>query len=795
MKLKTLLVLALAVSLFVSVWLFTARRGSFEIQTHPAHYDVRILRDEWGVPHIFGKTDAEVAYGLAYAHAEDDFATMQGVLLASRGKLASVFGKDAAPNDYMVQLLRIGEVVETGYPKLSADTRALCEAYAAGMNRYAALHPEQAHAELYPVRGQDLVAGFVHKVPLFFGIDKALKKILEPTLPPTSANNSPKGVHIKHSEHALKNSPLEGGQGGVAHSTNESNNHPRSQEHPPTLFKEGITGIFAMNKDAHDIPSSRGVPLHSQNDFDNEVTSSNSPQKYFDFSRQLKGSNTFSIGPRRTADKSTWLAINSHQPWDGPVAWYEVHLHSEQGWNMVGGLFPGAPIVLHGHNPQLGWAHTVNLPDLLDVYQLEINPQNALQYRFDDAWRELEVREAPIAVKLFGPIKWTFKREVLWSVHGPVMRGPNGTFALRFAGFGEVRHIEQWYRMNKARNLDEWLSAMRMNALPMFNTGYADSAGNIFYLYNGRIPQRPSGYDWQHEVPGNTSATLWQEYLPFEQLPRVLNPASGFVQNCNSTPFQTTTGSDNPSADDLAVNLGIETHMTNRGLRALELFSADSSITAEEFLDYKYDLAYSKQSKLALLIRQVLAEAPPRDSLMLAAWEILRAWDLRTNPDNVHAALPLLAFRTFVDDYGKAIPTAALSDSLQRATRVLMQHHGALAVEWQKVNRMRRGALDLGLGGGPDILHAVYGKPDGKGHLLGHTGDSYVLLVNWDHAGKVRSQSIHVYGSATANTTSKHYADQAPDFAQRKLKPVWIEEEEIRAHLEKEYRPGEELRE
>lgn len=715
------LLAALGAILFIGVWYFNARPTAQNIAGGETRYDVRLLRDEWGVPHIFGKTDADVAYGLAYAHAEDDFETMQGVLLAARGKLASVYGKDAAPNDYMVQLLRIWEVVEAGYPNLAADTRALCEAYAAGMNQYAALHPEQAHAELYPVRGQDLVAGFVHKVPLFFGIDKALKKILEPPALSASANNS----------------PIEEGQRGVAHLNNAA-------------------------------------------------------QKYFDFSNQLKGSNTFSIAPPRTADHSTWLAINSHQPWDGPVAWYEVHLHSEQGWNMVGGLFPGAPIVLHGHNPELGWAHTVNAPDLLDVYELEINPQNDRQYRFDGEWRELEVREAPIEVKLLGPIKWTFKREVLWSIHGPAMRGPRGTFALRFAGFGEVRHIEQWYRMNKARNFDEWMSAMRMNALPMFNTGYADSAGNIFYLYNGRIPQRAPGYDWKNEVPGNTSATLWQDYLPFEQLPHVKNPASGFVQNCNSTPFQTTNGNENPQPENFAASLGIETYMTNRALRALELFGSDSSITAEEFYEYKYDMAYSRESKLAQLIQQVLDHAPPRDSLMLAAWEILRAWDLRTNPENTRAALPVLAFRTFVDDYDETIPTATLLDSLQRATHVLIKNYGTLEVEWQKVNRLHRGEVDLGLGGGPDILHAVYGNPDGNGHLLGHTGDSYVLLVNWDKAGKVHSQSIHVYGSATANKTSKHYADQAPLFVERKLKPVWLEEEEIRKQLEREYRPGEE---
>ncbi len=710
MKTKTSLLLVLALAAIGALWWFTPRPIPPAAQMSRPPYDVRILRDEWGVPHVFGKTDADVAYGLAYAHAEDDFETLQGVLLAARGKLASVYGKDAAPNDYMVHLLRIWDVVEAGYSQLSPETRALCEAYAAGMNYYAALHPEHAHRELYPVTGKDLVAGFVHKVPLFFGIDKTLIKLLEPdtqrtTLPP-----------------------------------------------PATSVK-----------------------------------------RYFDLTSQPIGSNTFSISPRRTADRSTWLAVNSHQPWEGPVAWYEVHLHSDEGWNMVGGILPGAPIVLHGHNRELGWAHTVNTPDLVDVYELEINPQNLKQYRFDGEWRDLEVREAAIEVKLLGPIKWTFKREVMWSVHGPVIVGPRGTFALRFAGFGEVRHIEQWYRMNKARDFEEWMAAMRLNALPMFNTGYADSAGNIFYLYNGRIPLRASGYDWQYLVPGNTSATLWKEYLPFEQLPQAKNPASGFVQNCNSSPFQTTRGRENPRAEDYAAALGIETFMTNRALRALELFGSDSAITAEEFFVYKYDMAYSEHSQIARLVQQALTAAPAQDSLTNAALAVLRAWDLRTDPENMQAALAMLALRTFVDDDMATITTTMLLDSLRQAAHVLVKNHGSLEVEWQKVNRLRRGEVDLGLGGGPDILHAVYGKPDGKGHLVGHTGDSYVLLVNWDKAGKVHSQSIHVYGSATANKNSKHYADQAPLFVERKLKPVWMEEAEIRGHLEREYRPGEEL--
>ncbi|MGH7492578.1 MAG: acylase [bacterium] len=703
---KKTLALIIALAALAGALFFYSRRPAPlpELARTPRAYDVRILRDEWGVPHIFGKTDADVAYGLAYAHAEDDFATIQGALLAARGKLAAVFGKAAAPNDYMVHLLRIWDVVNAGYDSLAPQTRALCAAYAEGLNDFAARHPERAYAELYPVRGQDLVAGFVHKVPLFFGIGDTLKKLLEAT-PHTNAAQ------------------------------------PASAE------------------------------------------------AFFNFPSQTLGSNTFSVSPKRSADGSTLLAVNSHQPWEGPVAWYEVHLHSDEGWEAVGGVFPGAPVVLHGHNRDLGWAHTVNEPDVLDVYELEINPENANQYRFDGIWRELEIRTAPIEVKLFGPLRWTFKREVLWSVHGPVVRAPGGTFAVRFAGFGETRHIEQWYRMNRARNFAEWQSAMHLQAIPMFNTGYADREGNIYYLYNARLPARPPGYNWQGRVPGNTSATLWQEYVAFEQLPQVKNPNAGFVQNCNSSPYFTTIGADNPPLRS-AWELGIETHMTNRALRALELLGGAATITAEEFQTFKFDVAYSPFSTMAQLLRQVLRTAP-RDSLLRAAHAVLRAWNLQTDPENPHAAMAVLAFRDFIKPHVGAVAADTLRARLQAAALSLQQNYGRLDVPWQQVNRLRRGGVDLGMGGGPDVLHAVYGKPDGKGHLIGYVGDSYILLVRWDAHGRVSSQSIHQYGSATEDEKSPHYADQSAWFVRRELKPVWMEEADIRAHLSREYRPGE----
>ena len=686
---------------FLSFYFSTLQRPTISFQQFLAlnqQYQVRILRDKWGVPHLFGKRDADVAFGLAFAHAEDDFATIQGSLLAARGRLAEVYGRDAAPNDYMVHLFRVQKWVDEKYDTdLSPATRALCEGYANGLNYFAALHQSEALAELYPITGEDIVASFVHKVPLFFEIDKVLRQLFD-------------------------------------------------SDHPPA---------------GSVLPTATG------------------------------GSNTIAVSPRRTANGQTFLAINSHQPWEGPVSWYEAHLHSEEGWDMVGGVFPGAPVILHGHNRFLGWAHTVNQPDVLDVYALEINPDNSNQYRYDGEWRNFETSSAAIRVKLLGPLFWTFEKELLWSIHGPVVRQPHGTYAIRYAGYGDIRQAEQWYRMNKARTFEEWQTALRLQALPVFNCAYADHKGNIYYLYNALLPARAEGYDWQQLLPGNTSATRWNEYIPFDQLPHVFNPKSGFIQNCNSSPFQTTIGEDNPAPQHFPRRYGIEKTMTNRALRALELLSGDSSISEDEFITYKFDMRYSTHSKMASFVERVL-NASQRVGMQAAEpVALLRSWDLSTDPENRAAALAVLSFGAYLRPGAFAPTDSQLIVSVEAAAKLLQRHHGGLEVPWRQVNRLRRGAVDLGLGGGPDVLHAVDGDLQEDGRIRGTVGDSYILLVTWDRDGKVSSQSVHQYGSATLDPDSPHYADQARLFVKRHLKPVWMSEAQIRANLAKEYRPGE----
>ncbi|NUM48865.1 MAG: acylase [Anaerolineales bacterium] len=721
-------------------------------------YDVRILRDEWGVPHVFGVTDADAAFGLAYAHAEDDFLLIQQITHAARGTLATVYGPDAAPNDYMVQLLRIWDVTNAQYETdLTPETRALLQGYADGLNFYAAKHPDEVLPGLFPISGIDLAAASVHRSPLFFGLDDVLGELFA-------------------EERQSEVSPRPG-------------NSSSSYEIPPVLSKNGnSTEFIGTQRNFWEL----GIPFNSPQFL--QVPTNALPN-------EIIGSNVFAAGPALTADGNTFLAVNSHQPWEGPVAWYEAHVHSEEGWDMSGGLFPGAPVIILGHNRDLGWGFTVNHPDLVDVYVLDINPDNPNQYKFDGEWRDLEVRESPLDVKLIGNLIWPVKQEFLWSVYGPVVRQPHGTYAIRYAGTGRVDIFQQLYRMNKATNFDEWHDALADGGLPMFNVGYADKEGNVYYVYNGALPIRPEGWDWSLYLPGDTSANLWTDTLPFNDLPQVFNPPSGFVFNANSTPFQTTTGAGNPDPTAFAPSFGIETEMTNRALRGLELFGSAQNLTLDQFIQVKWDMQYSLQSDVARYRDQLLTADVGDDSNARAGIEVLRAWDLSTAPDRAGASLMVLTLAYLDQNYpslsvsgfvGTEVPEEILVQSYQQAVETLVTHFGQVNVPWQVVNRLVRGDTNLGLGGGPDIIHAVYGELRDNGTFRGVAGDGVIVIVAWDPAGNITAYSLHQYGSATDDPTSPHYADQAPLFVTRQLRPEWYDEADIRAHLEREYRPGEE---
>ncbi|HWX53075.1 MAG TPA: acylase [Verrucomicrobiae bacterium] len=683
-------------------------------------YDVRIKRDNFGVPHVVGPRDADVAFGLGFAQSEDDFVTLQQVALATRGQLAATEGPKAAVADYLVHLLRVWETINAKYESdLPLDVRHVLEAYADGVNYYAALHPDKTLPGLLPLTGKDVAAGFVFKTPFFYGLDRVLLKLNSPESGNTTASLSLSNL----------------GQ-----------------------------NAFLITRDA--------VPV---------------------------GSNGVAVAPSRSADGATRLLVNSHQPYTGPVSWYEAVLESGQGWHVAGGFFPGSPFLLHGHNEHLGWANTVNEPDLIDVYKLAINPANPNQYRMDGQWRDFEKSDAKLRVKIWGPLLWTAHREVLYAAQGPVLKTDHGVFAIRYAGINEIRQPLQYYRLNKAANLTEWRAAMALQAIPSLNYAYADDKANIGYVYNGLFPVRKEedGLDWQGVLPGDRSDLIWHRYLPFDKIPQIWDPPGGLVFNSNNTPFRAATPADDLKPQDFSPTLGIQSNMTNRAWRALENYGADSRITAEKFRAYKFDLAYSDRSEVVQVVNEAIAIDPGNDTDVKQAQELLKRWDHQTNVANRSTALailfgePVLRRRTEIKGKPQSPSQAQIMAALREAIKTLKTHFGRLDPEWGQVNRLRRGKLDLPIDGGPDVYRAVYGVKQPDGTLTAAGGDTFIMFVTWDKDGKLSSDSIHQFGSATLDQNSPHYADQSPLFVAMKTKPVLFTQAQLAGHIEADYRPGE----
>ena len=682
-------------------------------------YDVRIIRDAYGVPHVFGKTDADTAFGFAYAHAEDDWTTIQDVVIAARGMSAQYKGKDVAPQDYLYDLFKISESVERGYEhQVSAEAQVIARAYADGLNLYASENLSDILPGILPVSEHDILAGFAWATPFFYRLDGELTELF-------TAEDKP-------------------------------NVSPWSKQSSRLSMPEAV-----------------------------------------------RGSNGFAVAPSRTADGHTRVIVNSHQPMTGPYAWYEAHLVSEEGMNIIGATFPGVPIVVQGAKPDMAWVHTVNLPDLVDIYALEVDDaKKPKTYKLDGEWTPFERSESKFRVKLFGPFSLPVKRDVLWSHHGPVLSTPTGHYAIRYAGMawlekdGPVQNLgalDQWLAMNKAENVDEWRAALNAQGVLSFNMIYGDKLGNIGSVYNARMPDRIEGPEWAKILPGDRSELIWSDYKSVSDLPELWNPECGWVFSANSTPFSISDAECNNHREDFSKTFGIEDRVTNRSRRALDLLSPDKSITREELLSYRADTRYHPESQLMKLVVE-LVTTKTDDPLLQQAQELLRNWDGNTNQESRGAALAIIS-GTRILGYEYIEPPQMPMENLLKSAQDLKDKFGRIDPEWGEVNRLVRGDVNLPLDGGPDILRAIYADRDGvskSGVMSAFSGDTHILIADWNADGDIRVDSVHNFGSSTNVPTSPHYSDQTDLFAKGTYKPMSFDIEAIKIDAVRDYRPGKE---
>ncbi len=670
-------------------------------------YSAEVTRDEWGVPRVIGETDADAAFAIAWAHAEDDFSTIQESLRAGLGAQMLAKNESEARTAYIVQLLRIRDDVEAQYDGLSPDVRTVLEGYADGLNLYAAHHQSEAEPDLFPVTGEDIAALSGFFSPLFYGLGDVLASLAAP--------------------------------------------------------------------DVEDDPT-RGQAL--------QVMLQNGPATEL-------GSNAFAVAPSKSADGAVRIMINSHQPVDGALAWYEGHLISQQGLNVAGGMFPGAPAVHLGVNPGLAQAATINHPDLIDVYELVREGDG---YVLDGEARAFETRTATMTVQLFGPFAWRVTRPAHWSAHGPVLETDSGAFAIRYATIGDIAFIEQAYNMMRARTLEAFESAVRQGAMGNTNRIVATRDGRIARYYLARMPARPDidGVDWEGVLPGDRSELIWQGFEPFEAMPHMIDPDAGYVLDANHSPFNVTTTEDDPDAADYPERYGIETSMTNRGRRAVSLMAGLETVSREALLAVKHDTAYDRLSYAGAMQARI-TDMDWSEDLQPAA-DAITAWDRETDLSNTNAGLAIMtALQLYASEQDFAqISDPAIRDALARSAALLSEHHGRIDPPWREVNFLHRGEGRIALAGGPDTLRAVNSIIDeGTGTLRMASGDGLYMLAEWAPGADLPEVfAVHQFG-ASQDPASPHYNDQMEMFAAQELRRAPMSEADVRAAAVSVYRPGE----
>jgi acyl-homoserine-lactone acylase len=665
-------------------------------QINPKNID--IVRDEYGIPHIYAQTDAEVAYGLAWANAEDDFTTIQEAYLAGNAMLSNYIGLKGAAADFITQFIGSKNLIEEKIGTISEDYMAVVEGYSQGLNAYASNNP-----------------------------DKVLYKKLFPITP----------------KKMLMYSQLQ---------------------------------LFISNEGAY--WAGRILNNDTQDDF---------------LDQNLTGSNVIAMNSSKTSSGETFLAINTHQPLEGPTSWYEVHLNSEEGTNIIGTMYPGTPNILIGVNEYLGWSHTVNYPDKTDVFKLRM--KNKRKYIVDEEEYELEKLKAKITIKILGiPIK--INRKYFKSIYGPTLKNKSGYYSIRTPSLFNIRALEQWWRMGKSKNFSEFYNNLKMKELPGFNIGYADKYDTIFYMSNGIIPKRAEGYNWKGIVPGDTKKTLWTEYHNIEDLPQVIQPESGFIYNANHSPFKSTSADENPNEKNYNENMGYETYDNNRSTRLIELIESYDKVSYDDFKDIKYDNSFPSKFNynfMDISIIETLKLQAENDLFELL--DIIQKWDRKTDIDSQGAGIYGVLYYQLVRNYrseiqknNKTVSKEILLSALADTKAYIINNFGSIKITLGDFQKLVRGDKELPIWGLPDVITAMSSRPykDGKHKVT--QGESYIGLVRFNENGPIL-ESIISFGNSD-NPDSDHYTDQMEKYSKFQTKKMTFDKNTIYSQAKKIYNPN-----
>lgn len=693
---------------------------------------VSIIRDNWGIPHVYGKSDADAVFGLLYAQCEDDFKRVEMNYIEKLGRTAEVKGESELYNDLLIRMVIDTADAIRDYHAAPQWLRQLMNAYADGINFYLYRHPE---------------------------VKPALLNRFEPWF--------------------------------------------------PLLWTDGSIGAIDV----------AGVSVNELKNFyggAGAVTAAVAPREYDPLPG---GSNGFAVGPSKTASGNAILYINPH------VTFYfrpEVAMESEEGLHAYGAVTWGQFFVYQGFNEHCGWMHTSSYSDVADAYVEKVSVKDGRYfYEYDHQLRPVAEKQFRISYLDKGRIS-TKTITCYFTGHGPVMAKRDGNWISVRANNRDMKGLIQSWQRTKANGLAAYTQTMQLLANTSNNTVYADDKGNIAYWHGNFMPKRDKAFNWSRPVDGTTDATEWKGLHKLEELIQVHNPATGWIQNCNSSPF-TVSGAASPKAVDFPTYMA-PMGDNFRGVNAAKLLSTSGGFTIDKMISTGYDTHLAAFDDLvpALVKAYHSTTADTAYQRLAGPIKILEDWDHNSAANSVATTLavtwaeklwPLILRGTGPDDKADQVektrrfaanaPPKLLLPYLDIAVKELERKFGSWQIPWGEINRFQRLSGDLAevfddakpslpvgfaastWGCLPSFVsHTVAGTKK----RYGYNGNSFICAVEFGK--KVVAKSL-LAGGESGDMNSRHFNDQALMYTRGTFKDVLFYREDVLRHAERNYHPGE----
>jgi acyl-homoserine-lactone acylase len=686
---------------------------------------VTITRDDWGIAHVKGKSDADAVFGMIYAQAEDDFPRIEANYLTNLGRTAEAEGEKAIWQDLRARLYVSPDELKADY-KASPDwLKRLMDGWAAGLNYYLATHPQ--------VRPRVLTR-------------------FEPWM-------------------AL--SFTEGSIGGDIE---------RIDLGDLEKFYSGKRTIASIERD--------GDP---------------------------SGSNGIAIAPAITKDGKALLLINPHTSF---FFRSEQQVTSDEGLNAYGAATWGQLFIYQGFNDHAGWMHTSSGVDVVDEFAEEIERRGkSYCYRYGTECRPVMLRPVTVRYRSADGTLASREFETFRTHHGPIVREADGRW-IAFAMMDKpVTALEQSFLRTKTADLAGFLKVAELKSNSSNNTIFADDKGEIAYLHPQFVPSRNHKFDYEKPVDGGDPATDWGPLHALNELPSVLNPPNGWVQNTNAWPYR---AAGLNSADPKNFPKYMDMFGENwRGVHALKLLGGSKDWTLDKLQAAAFDSFQPGFTDLIPPLIKAYDALPKKDPLrdgLSGPISVLRGWDYRWS-----AASPAQSLAMFYGgELRKALDPPAGEESnkiymrmakdttpaqklqaLRDAAARLKKDFGWTQVPWGEINRFQRisPAIDHPFSdAGPStpipFAWAVYGSlasssaspKAGTRKWYGTSGNSFVAVVEFGE--RVRARAVTA-GGESGDPASKHFNDEVERYATGDLRDVYFYPDQLQGHTERLYHPGE----